>query len=437
MDENRNSWYSSGEAGWYSSPHKAAQTRAKAPEKKPRTGMKIAMVSVFVLVLVAATALAFSQGQSPAVTHPAVDPAPVATDPAADPGDYADFRDFFENYYTPAEDDTIKESSIPRAENGTGVELSLVSSDGKAELSLGELYDECIDSVVGIIGTADSISGYYWGTGIVMTSDGYVLTNAHVISGTEDVSVVLNSGEEYEARLVGEDTQTDIAVLKIEAAGLKAAEFGDSSELSVGDRVAAIGNPLGSEFSGTMTDGIVSAIDRGMSYNGHTMTLIQTNAALNEGNSGGPLFNMYGQVVGITNMKMVSGAFESSIEGIGFAIPTSRAKRIVDELIETGAVAHPGIGITAGSVPQSAAEQYGLPEGVYISEVRESSDAYRQGIRPGDVLVRVNGIDVQSVSEVNAIKDNFLVGDQLELELYRDGGYFTVTVTLGDMDKLQ
>lgn len=433
MNEN-NSWYTpQSEAGWYLTEKRSAEALPPAaPQKKTHTGMKITMVSFFVLVLIAATALAFSSGSSPAVTLPAVDPSPVATDP----GDFDDFRDFFENYYT-ASDDTIKESSVKRAENGTGVTLNVSSSSGLPELSLGRLYDECIDSVVGIIGTAGDLEGYYWGTGIVMTSDGYILTNAHVISGTDEVTVVLNSGEEYDASLVGEDTQTDVAVLKIEAQGLAAAAFGDSNELSVGDRVAAIGNPLGSEFSGTMTDGIVSAIDRGMSYNGHTMTLIQTNAALNEGNSGGPLFNMYGQVVGITNMKMVSGAFESSIEGIGFAIPTSRAKRIVDEIIETGRVAHPGIGITAGSIPDAAAEQYGLPDGVYISEVRESSDAYRQGVRPGDVLTSVNGVSVQSVDEVNAVKDGFLVGDSLELELFRDGEYFTVTIVLGDMEMLQ
>ena len=176
------------------------------------------------------------------------------------------------------------------------------------------------------------MTGYNWGTGVVLSSDGLVLTNTHVIGDCDSAEVVLQGEDRYDAVLVGADTISDLAVLKIEKDGLTPAEFGDSTHLSVGDKVAAIGNPLGDEFTRTLTDGIVSAIDRDISYNGRNMALIQTNAALNEGNSGGALFNMHGQVVGITNMKMMSSF--SSIEGIGFAIPSSTVKKVVASLVE-------------------------------------------------------------------------------------------------------
>jgi serine protease Do len=209
------------------------------------------------------------------------------------------------------------------------------------------------------------------------------------------------------------------------------AEFGDSDALRVGDRVAAIGNPLGEELRGTMTDGIVSAINRGIEYDGHTLTLIQTNAALNEGNSGGSLINMYGQVVGITNMKM-SSSF-SSIEGLGFAIPTQSMKDVVDALIADGRViGRPALGITVGSVPKEAADYYTMPEGVYIESVSEKSDAYTKGIRHGDIITAVNGTAITAADEINEIKNTLSVGDSMTLTIYRDGESHDVTVVLMD-----
>ncbi len=199
----------------------------------------------------------------------------------------------------------------------------------------------------------------------------------------------------------------------------------------MGDKVVAIGNPLGEELRGTMTDGIISAINRDIDYEGHTMTLIQTNAALNEGNSGGSLINMYGQVIGITNMKM-SSSF-SNIEGLGFAIPTKSMKPIVDTLIMEGRVSgRPALGITVGAIPAEAASYYALPEGLYVSGVSEKSDAYAKGIQVGDIITAVNGTPVNATSQINAIKNTLSVGDSMALTVYRDGESRVVAIVLMD-----
>ena len=218
--------------------------------------------------------------------------------------------------------------SLPRAETGTGVTMTLAPKPAGEALTLQEIYRACHPSVVAIRTSKGKLGGSL-GTGIIMTADGYIITNAHVLDGAKSVTVTLLADEtEHEAKLVGTDSVSDLAVLKIEAQDLKPAEFGQSDSLQVGDDVIAIGNPLGTELNGTMTNGIVSAINRNVIFGGHSMTLIQTNAAINEGNSGGPLINAYGQVVGITNMK----AFTTGVEGICFAIPTSVIQPVVDAL---------------------------------------------------------------------------------------------------------
>ena len=215
----------------------------------------------------------------------------------------------------------------------------------------------------------------------------------------------------------------------------KTATFGDSSKLCVGQDVCAIGNPLGDTFSLTLTNGIISAIDRGMTYNGHEMTLLQTNTALNEGNSGGALFNMQGQVVGITNMKMMS--YYNSIEGIGFAIPSSTCKAVTDALIADGKVSgRTSIGITVGEIPDEAKEAYNLPSGLYVSDVSKGSDAEKQGIQKGDVITAFDGVECLTTSEVLKIKESLSVGDKMTLTVYRDGESFDVDITLMDTNDL-
>lgn len=407
-------------------------------EQKPATGpkkkfgaVKIVAICFCVVTLIAATAMIFADRRgSGSGTLPEVTP-------TAAPGDSEDFsddyKDFFNNYYT--EDDSLTgDNTIPKADTGSGVTLQLSSLPADAqELSLQDVYDKCAPSVVAI--TADVGDGsYYWGTGIVLTADGYIITNTHVLEGTSSATVTLWDNTEYDAKLVGDDSISDIAVLKIEATGLTPAEFGDSDSLRVGDRVVAIGNPLGEELRGTMTDGIISAINRDITYGGHTMTLLQTNAAINEGNSGGPLINLYGQVVGITNMKMMSTSLTSAtIEGIGFAIPSATMKSVVDALIASGTVTgRPAIGITVGPVPEDAANYYDLPDGLYVDNVSKGSDAEAKGIMVGDILTAVNGQPVTTTAEVSAIKDALQVGDTLTLTIYRSGETFDVDVVLVD-----
>ena len=398
---------------WYA-PLERPRTEKK--KRRPKSTWLWIGLPVLVLLLIVGTSLAFAGTGS--------------TSPGAMPSDWSDY---LENFYQSSQSDTL-ETSIERTVLEQPFTLPL-AQPGEQELSLQELYAACADSIVGITAYPEDQDGYYWGTGVIADEAGLIVTNAHVIEGCASAEVTLYNNESYEALLVGADAVSDLALLKIDCSGLPAASFGDISSLSVGDPVAAIGNPLSEEFRSTLTNGIISAIDRGMDYNGHTMSLLQTNAAINEGNSGGALFNMYGQVVGITNMKMMS--YFSSIEGIGFAIPSSTVKAVVDQLAENGEVrGRPSIGITVGAIPQEAVENYELPEGLYISVVAENSDAAAQGIREGDILLAIDGQSVSTTEEVAAIRDTKGVGDSLRFTIWRQGETFEVDVRLMDTNDI-
>ena len=221
-------------------------------------------------------------------------------------------------------------------------------------------------------------------------------------------------------------------MLKVDATDLQPAEFGDSGKLAVGDRVVAIGDPLGAQLRGTMTSGIVSAINRDLEVNDRTMTLIQTDAALNNGNSGGPLISCYGQVIGINTMKLRS-YYSTTAEGLGFAIPMAVAKPILEELMENGYVAgRPAIGISYDTLPLAFRIYYNLPEGVYISAVYDGSDAQAKGVAAGDIITAVNGTRVTSIDELNRVKNQFTAGDSITLTLYNGGSYRDVAVILID-----
>ena len=398
---------------WYA-PLERPRTEKK--KRRPKSTWLWIGLPVLVLLLIVGTSLAFAGTGS--------------TSPGAMPSDWSDY---LENFYQSSQNDTL-ETSIERTVLEQPFTLPL-AQPGEQELSLQELYAACADSIVGITAYPEDQDGYYWGTGVIADEAGLIVTNAHVIEGCASAEVTLYNNESYEALLVGADAVSDLALLKIDCSGLPAASFGDISSLSVGDPVAAIGNPLSEEFRSTLTNGIISAIDRGMNYNGHTMSLLQTNAAINQGNSGGALFNMYGQVVGITNMKMMS--YFSSIEGIGFAIPSSTVKAVVDQLAENGEVrGRPSIGITVGAIPQEAVENYELPEGLYISAVAENSDAAAQGIREGDILLAIDGQSVSTTEEVAAIRDTKGVGDSLRFTIWRQGETFEVDVRLMDTNDI-
>lgn len=319
----------------------------------------------------------------------------------------------------------VEAPALERYPVGEAISLELASSEGREDLSYQEIYRKNIPSVVTV--RTIQANGYGVGTGIILTADGYILTNSHVIEDGYSVVVVLNGGSEYRAKLVGRDSETDLAVLKIAAEHLTPAEFGAPDELEVGDEALAIGNPLGEQLKGTLTNGIISAINRDVSVDGRVMTLIQTTAALNEGNSGGPLINLKGQVVGVNTIKMMSSY--STIEGLGFAIPMDLAAPIVEELTAQGYLtARLTIGI------------YGMPStnppGVLVDSVIDGTGAAEGGLQPGDIITAVNGTPVATVEDVNAIKSTVKPGDRLSMTVDRDGETLELEIEVRDQNDL-
>ena len=414
-----NNWYNPND--WY------APNAAPEKKKKSRKNRKVRTIGLIflILLLIVGSSLAFGATRKDLPQAPEF---PGIDIPFADGNMPDSVEDFFKEYYDTVTYDVML-SDIPRAKLPIDFDVQL-ANEGEEELQLTQLYDKCAPSITAIVGYKGE-TGYSWGTGVVLSADGLILTNAHVIEGCDKVEVTSFEDRVYVAKLVGADSVSDLAVLKVQAKNLVPAEFGDSAQLQVGQPVAAIGNPLGEDFRSTLTNGIISAIERGINYNGHTMSLLQTNTAINEGNSGGALFNMYGQVIGITNMKMMSSY--SSIEGIGFAIPSSMVKKVVDSLVVNGVVqGRPSIGITVGGIPENAKSEYNLPDGLYVSAVSEESDAYKKGIKPGDVVLEVNGVKVKTTEEVNALKEELNVGDTMDFLIWRDGETIVFEIELYD-----
>ncbi|MBR1845836.1 MAG: trypsin-like peptidase domain-containing protein [Oscillospiraceae bacterium] len=332
------------------------------------------------------------------------------------------------------------ETTIPRAELDGSLTLDVRSAAGKEPLSYQEIYTRCLPSTVSIT-VYDGDGGGGTGTGIIMTEDGYILTCQHVVKGGASCEVTTWDDKTYDALLVGGDAQTDLAVLKIDARGLQPAEFGDSDELTVGDEALAIGDPLGTELRGTLTNGIISAINRNVTMNTYGMTLLQTTAALNSGNSGGPLLNIYGQVVGVNNMKMVST--DVTVEGLGFAVPTSVVKTIIPTLAAEGKVSRPVLGITCVGIDEKTAQRLGEPtKGLYVSSINPASNAEEQGLRVGDYIFSINGQEVVSVEEVRPMLAEVGIGGELDLVVLRpdeDGNLeeLDITITLVDQADLK
>ena len=337
-------------------------------------------------------------------------------------GDPDEFEDEFEFHWTQEGEST--EVTIPRAALAPDVELTLLDPP-EQKLNFQEIYQKVIPSIVSI--QALGGTGLSQGTGIILSDGGYIITNHHIIAGCTSAAVVLYDGTPYEALLVGSDAESDLAVLKIEAEGLTAAEFGNSDFLQVGDTALAIGNPLGSELFGTLTEGIVSAINRDVHVDGYSMSLIQTTAALNPGNSGGALINTAGQVVGVTNMKMMS-SYET-IEGLGFAIPTVWAKQVVDTLLEQGKITgRPTIGIMCFALNEGDGEYCGRESGIFVDSVTADGPADHAGLRPGDVILTVNGQDVTTLEELTVLRDQAGVGGEMKLVVWREGETFETTL---------
>lgn len=301
-----------------------------------------------------------------------------------------------------------------------------------------QLYQMCVDSVVAISISMDSM-GYYGpaeaapsGSGFILSQDGYVVTNYHVVEDVSDIIVILHDGSEYEAELVGKDSSNDVAVLHIDAPDLPAADLGSSEALATGDMVAAIGNPLG-ELTATQTVGYVSGIGREVTTDNTILRMIQTDAAINPGNSGGPLFNMYGQVIGITTAKYsgIAGS-GASIEGLGFAIPIDDIKSILSDLMEYGYVTGAYLGVTVENVDAGLVSKYGLPSGAYVSSVTDGYAAQRAGIQPKDIIVDLGGTTVTSITELTRALRNFKAGDTTTITVVRSGTRLTLDITLDE-----
>ena len=293
-------------------------------------------------------------------------------------------------------------------------------------LSLQQIYAKAIYSVVSI--STDSSSG----TGVILSEDGYLVTNYHLVSNSEWIRVLLTDGRELPAAIVGMDTVSDLAVLYIDAENLVPAEFGDSSTLRVGDLVVTIGDPLGTELRGTMTDGIISAINQNVSTNqGWKLSLLQTNATLNSGNSGGPLINCFGQVVGITATQLDAFVDSSKVEGLGFAIPSVTVKEIVDQLISQGYVSgRPYLGVTAYNIIPDYQKYYHLPDGVRVTKIKPNSPCSGMVIM-GDIITTVDNYPIKTTEDLIIALYSYVPGDTVTISVYRNGQDLTFEVTLG------
>lgn len=305
------------------------------------------------------------------------------------------------------------------SQNSTLAQLDATSIVSKVKPSVVGIQSVTISKNFGRFGgTGETTSS---GTGIILTENGYIATNAHVVSGASEITVYLYDGTEYTAALCGLNESEDLAVLKIDASNLIAAEIGSSSSLREGELVYAMGNPMGIEFSGSITMGLVSSIDREVQVENSTMNLIQHSASISPGNSGGPLINSAGQVVGINSSKIVS----TGTEGMGFAIPIDSAMPILEQLKEgkstdtTGDT--PMLGITGTTVTDEMANAYNIPKGVYVYGVDNSKGAYAAGVQSGDIITAIDGKQITTMDELNEVKNQHKAGDTVVLSIYRGG----------------
>lgn len=315
-------------------------------------------------------------------------------------------------------DEASQEYSLPLYDgDSSGLTLQLSPSAGTA-LTAVELYQQELPATVSITVYAGRSAAY--GSGMILTPDGYVLTCAHVIENTESAVVTTSDGTEYDAELVGSDVQTDLAVLKIDAQDLTPVTFTSSDDLVVGEQVYAIGDPLGPQFRGSLTEGLISGLNRQVSSNGYSMTLIQTTAAVNSGNSGCPLFNDRGQVIGVVNMKMSSSGSTASIDNMGLAVPSTIVKEIVETLATEGKVTRAVLGISCYAIDETASRTSGLPQGLWVSAINEPSQCDEAGLLIGDIITAVNGEPVNSVNGFKLATQGYAVGDTVTLTVYRD-----------------
>lgn len=334
---------------------------------------------------------------------------------------------------------TSSDASVMLEGKRQAAALQVASVDTGKVLTPSEVYAQNVNSTVGI--TTSITTNYFGyqttsaaaGSGFILTQDGYILTNYHVVEGSNSIKVTTYDGTSYDAQLIGYDESNDIAVLKIDASDLTPVVLGDSDTLNVGDSVVAIGNPLG-ELTFSLTTGVVSALDRPVTLStGTTMNLIQTDCAINSGNSGGALFNLYGEVIGITNAKYSSSgsSSEASIDNIGFAIPIDQVRSIFESIITNGYIVKPYIGVTVSDV-SSESQSYGLPQGAAVRSVTENGPAAEAGLQENDIITAVNGETITGSNDLVKLVKASAAGDTLELTVYRQGQTTTLTLTVGE-----
>lgn len=443
----------SGNNGGYSYVNYYSDPNGGDPNKKPKkkhTGLKVAAF-VLAMVLVSGGSIGVYEG--------------IRSSNADNSSSIVASND------SSAAESSTGDSSSSKKSDSSQSWIQLASTNGS--MSVADIVKKVTPSVVGVQSTFSSsngsnnnpMNGYGGffgygsqgnngsqgmtgvGTGIIMSKDGYIVTNAHVIYDDEygygeasSVQIQMSDEETtYDARIVAYDKEADIAVLKIDADNLTPAEFGDSSNCEVGEMVVAIGNPLGLQFQNTVTCGIISALDRKVTINDNTMTLIQTDTAINNGNSGGPLINSSGQVIGINSAKMSSTySGEATVEGIGFAIPMSEAKSIVDDLINYGYVTgRPQLGISCQDVTEAVSQAYNIPVGAYIFSVTAGGAADQAGLQPGDVITGIQDQTISTTEELNAVKNQYKAGDTITLTYVRAGETKKVDVTLAEVQQTE
>jgi len=316
-------------------------------------------------------------------------------------------------------------------------EVQTVKVNGSNQMTMAEVYAATINSVVSI-NVSSTTTNFYGqqvetaasGSGFIITQDGYIVTNHHVIDGASSVKVTLYDGTDYTAKVIGSDEEYDIAVIKIDQTGLSPVTFGDSSKLNIGDTIAAIGNPLG-ELTFSMSAGIVSCVDRAINVDGTPFNMIQVDCSINPGNSGGPLMNSYGEVVGIVSAKYSSYS-NTTVEGIGFAIPINDVLALVEDIMTNGYVSDKAyMGITPGTMTEQMAQQYrfDISEGVFVYSVEKGSAADKAGLKMGDVIVKMDDKDIKSYEDLVAVKKSYSAGDTVTLKVYREGDYQNIRLT--------
>lgn len=321
--------------------------------------------------------------------------------------------------------------------NRTAANVSVKKVDGQTLMSPAEVYASTVNSVVSINCSAVSTNIFGQqtesassGSGFIYTADGYIVTNQHVVANASSINVTLYNGDTYPAKLVGSDSDYDVAVLKIDAKDLPAVTLGNSTDVNVGDTVMAIGNPLG-ELTFSMSQGIVSCVNRAINVEGTPFNMIQVDASINPGNSGGPLMNLYGEVVGIVSAKYSSYA-NTTVEGLGFAIPINDVQSIIKDIIENGSVGNKAyMAITAGTMTQQMAAQYKInaTEGVFVYSVEDGGAGDKAGLKLGDVITKLNDTQITSMEDLSAAKKGFKAGDTVTLTVLRDGKEITTQLT--------